>query len=188
KQFDGELKKVRNQIARTMITVALETPREVRVLPRGNWLDESGPIVEPAVPEFLGPLQSDGRATRLDLANWLVDAEQGAGLLTTRVIVNRLWYHCFGSGLAGNLDDFGGQGQPPVHPELLDRLAHAFVESGWDVRAMMKLIVSSRTYQQSSIGRPQLREQDQANRLYARQSAFRLPAEMIRDNALAVSG
>ena len=94
----------------------------------------------------------------------------------------------FGSGLAGRLDDFGGQGEPPVHPELLDRLAHEFVESGWNVKAIMKLIVTSRTYQQSSVGRSDLMDLDPHNRLYARQSTFRLPAEMVRDNALAISG
>jgi len=174
---------------RTMITVALKEPRVVRLLPRGNWLDESGPVVTPAVPEFLGPLPvSDGRANRLDLANWLVDSEKGVGLLTARVMVNRLWFLCFGGGLARRLDDFGGQGEPPVHPELLDRLAHAFVESGWDVRATMKLIVTSRTSQQASLRRSDTDEIDPTNRLFARQSAFRLPAEMVRDNALAVSG
>ncbi len=128
-----------------MITVALLQPRVVRVLPRGNWLDESGPIVEPDSAEVYGITcwrrSGARRANRLDLANWLVDAEQGAGLLTARVTVNRLWALCFGSGLAGRLDDFGGQGEPPVHPELLDRLAHEFVESDWDTKAMMKLIV-----------------------------------------------
>ena len=140
-----------------MITVSLAQPRVVRVLPRGNWLDESGPIVEPAVPKFLGSLaepdRAARRANRLDLANWLVDAEHGVGLLTARVTVNRLWSLCFGSGLAGRLDDFGGQGEPPVHPELLDQLAHEFVRSDWNTKAMMKLIVSSRTYQQSSAPR-----------------------------------
>jgi mono/diheme cytochrome c family protein len=188
KQVDAALKRARAPLTRTMITVALETPREVRVLPRGNWLDETGPLVQPAVPEFLGPLPSDGRATRLDLANWFVDPEHGLGLLTARVLVNRLWYLCFGSGLAGNLDDFGGQGQPPMHPELLDRLAHAFVESGWDIRAIMKLMVTSRSYQQASVGRSDLLAADPKNRFYARQSAFRLPAEMIRDNALSIGG
>lgn len=191
-QMEAELKKFKGELPRTMITVALEKPRMVRVLPRGNWLDESGPIVDPAVPMFMGSLvPHDGdrpRANRLDLARWLIDAEHGAGLLTARVTVNRLWALCFGSGLAGRLDDFGGQGEPPVHPELLDRLAHEFVESHWDVRAMMKLIVTSRTYQQSSVARSEMVDVDPNNRLYARQSMFRLPAEMVRDNALAISG
>ena len=191
-QIEAELKRFQAGIRRTLITVALETPRVVRVLPRGNWLDESGPIVEPAVPKFMGSLAAsqadDRRPNRLDLANWFVDAKHGAGLLTARVTVNRLWSLCFGSGLAGRLDDFGGQGEPPVHPELLDRLAHAFVESGWDTRAMLKQIVTSRTYQQSSVVRSELTVIDPDNRLYARQSAYRLPAEMVRDNALTISG
>ncbi len=192
KQVEAELKQKQAAVSRTMITVALDQPRVVRILPRGNWLDENGPIVEPAVPKsmasFAGLEGINRRANRLDLAHWLVDAEHGAGLLTARVTVNRLWSLCFGTGLAGSLDDFGGQGEPPVHPELLDRLAHAFVESDWDIRAMMKLIVTSRTYQQSSVTRSALSEVDPDNRLYARQSAFRLSAEMVRDNALAISG
>ena len=191
-QIETEWKQFQAGIRRTMITVALETPRVVRVLPRGNWLDESGPIVEPAVPKFMGSLaapEAESRpANRLDLSRWLVDAEHGAGLLTARVTVNRLWSLCFGSGLAGRLDDFGGQGESPMHPELLDRLTHAFVESNWDIRAMMKQIVSSRTYQQSSVARSELTSIDPHNRLYARQSAYRLPAEMVRDNALTISG
>jgi hypothetical protein len=148
--------------------------------------------VQPAVPKFMGSVDGrDGdahRANRFDLAHWLVDAKHGAGLLTARVTINRLWSLCFGSGLAGRLDDFGGQGEPPVHPELLDRLAHAFVESDWDTRAMMNLIVTSRTYQQSSVVRSELTGVDPNNRWYARQSADRLAAEMVRDNALAISG
>jgi hypothetical protein len=117
-----------------------------------------------------------------------VDAKSGAGGLTARVFVNRLWYLYFGVGLAKSLDDFGGQGEPPVHPELLDNLAVEFVESGWDVKHLVRLIVTSRAYRQSSVETPALRERDPENRLYARQSRFRLPAEMVRDNVLAVSG
>lgn len=180
---------VQSSVRRSMITVALETPRTTRLLPRGNWLDESGPVLQPAIPEFLGTLETNGaRATRLDLANWLTDADDGVGLLTARVMANRFWYLCFGTGLAGDLDDFGGQGEPPVHPELLDNLAIEFVESGWDIKHMMKLIVMSRTYRQSSVDTPALRERDPLNRLYARQSRFRLPAEFVRDTALEVSG
>ena len=116
-----------------MVTQAV-TPRTVRLLPRGNWLNESGPIVEPAIPAFLGKLKTTGRATRLDLATWLTDAKAGVGGLTARVFVNRLWYLYFGAGLSKSLEDFGGQGEPPVHPELLDNLAIAFVESNWDVK------------------------------------------------------
>jgi hypothetical protein len=181
---------IRGEARRTMITVALPTPRTTRLLPRGNWLDDSGPIVQPAIPEFLGTLACENRrATRLDLAHWLTDGgDEGAGLLTARVMVNRLWNLCFGSGLAGTLDDFGGQGEAPVHPELLDNLAVEFVTSGWDVKHLLKLIVMSRTYRQASLESPALRSRDPDNRLYARQSRFRLPAEMIRDAALLASG
>ena len=172
----------------TMITVATQ-PRTTRVLPRGNWLDDSGPVVEPAIPEFLGELKKSGRrATRMDLATWLTDAEHGVGGLTARVFANRFWYLLLGVGISDTLDDFGGQGQPPEHPELLDNLAMEFVESGWDVKHMMKLIVMSRAYRQASMESTALRERDPYNRLYARQSRYRLPAEMVRDTALAVSG
>lgn len=182
-------KQYAGQVRRTMVTVALKTPRVTRVLPRGNWLDETGDVVAPAVPEFLQAASAPGkRLTRLDLANWFVDAKDGAGLLTARVMVNRLWYLFFGTGLAADLDDFGGQGEPPVHPELLDRLAHELVESDWDLKAVIRLIVTSRTYRQSSVCSPELAELDPDNRLYARQSTFRLPAEFVRDNALAISG
>jgi len=195
KALENQLVKLKKQrtekqssVRRCMITVALATPRTTRVLPRGNWNDDSGPIVVPAIPEFLGTLNTAGRrATRLDLANWLTTSD-GAGLFTARVMANRFWYLCFGNGLAGALDDFGGQGEPPTHPELLDRLAFEFVESGWDTKHMLKLLVMSRAYRQSSVESEELRGRDPLNRLYARQSRFRLPAEMIRDNALAVSG
>jgi hypothetical protein len=170
-----------------MVTQALKEPRTVRVLPRGNWLDETGPIVEPAIPAFLGKLETKGRATRLDLANWLTDPK-GAGGLTARVFVNRLWYLYFGAGLSKSLEDFGGQGEPPVHPELLDQLALEFVASKWDVKHVVKLIVTSRAYRQSSVAPPALNERDPENRLLAHQGRWRLPAESIRDNALFVSG
>jgi hypothetical protein len=171
-----------------MVTKAIATPRTVRVLPRGNWMDDSGEEVKPAVPAFLGKLPGDRRHTRLELADWLVDAKSGAGGLTARVFVNRLWYLFVGVGIAKSLDDFGGQGEPPVYPELLDNLAVDFLESGWDVKHMVKLIVTSRAYRQSSAETEALREKDPENRLYARQSRFRLPAEMVRDNALAIGG
>jgi hypothetical protein len=178
---------IQKQARTVMITVAME-PRTMRILPRGNWLDNSGDIVQPAVPEFLGQLEVGGRrATRLDLANWLFDTNRGVGGLTARVFVNRVWALFFGVGLSKSLDDFGTQGEPPVHPELLDNLALDFAE-GWNVKQLVKQIVMSRTYRQSSFEPPALRERDPENRLVARQSRFRLPAEMVRDNALAVSG
>lgn len=176
----------------SMITVAIE-PREVRLLPRGNWLDDSGPIMAPSVPQFLqydfDDIVGDAdRANRLHLARWLVDPQRGIGLLTARVFVNRLWMLLFGQGLSRSAEDFGGQGQPPSHPELLDQLALEFVRSGWDVKHMLRLITSSRTYRQSSIPKQWHQEHDPENRLFARQNRFRLPAEMIRDTALAASG
>lgn len=168
----------------TMITVATE-PRTIRYLPRGNWLDDSGPVMEPAVPAFMGKLNTGARrATRLDLARWLVDADEGAGLLTARVLVNRLWMLMFGEGLSRSVEDFGGQGEPPSHPELLDHLAIEFVAAGWDVKSLLRKIALSRTYQQSSLEAPWHREYDPLNRLLSRQHRFRIPAEMIRDTAL----
>lgn len=197
KDCQTRLSAAKKQVRRSMITVALKQPRETRVLPRGNWLDESGPIVQPAFPESLRHLTSqvpvnstvDGpqRLTRLDLARWLVDARNGAGMLTARVMVNRLWYLMFGTGIARSLDEFGNQGEPPTHPELLDQLAYHLVDSDWDLRSALRLIVCSRTYRQSSNVDAQF-EKDVRNMWYSRQNALRLPAETIRDNALAVSG
>jgi hypothetical protein len=173
---------------RVMVSRSIE-PRVTRILPRGNWLDDSGEVVAPAVPRSLGQLDvRDRRATRLDLANWLVDAERGAGGLTARVLSNRLWSLFFGSGLASNLEDFGVQTGPPSHPELLDHLALELIDGRWDLKRLIRQIVLSRTYRQSSAAGPSLLARDPANRLLARQGRFRLPAEMVRDNALAVSG
>jgi hypothetical protein len=184
----AEIDAIRKHVRRTMVTVATE-PREMRLLPRGNWLDDSGEVVQPAIPEFLGRLPVSGhRANRLDLANWLTDAPAGAGGLTARVMANRLWYLLFGRGLSASLDDFGGQGFPPDHPELLDALAVEFVESGWDVKHMVKLLVTSRAYRQSSVATQEQRDRDPLNRLVARQGRYRYPAELVRDTALSVSG
>ena len=173
------------RIPTTLMTVAVE-PRVTRILPRGNWMNDSGDIVEPAPPEFLGgaPLK-DRRATRLDLARWLVSRENP---LTARVFVNRLWKLYFGVGISKQLDNFGVQGEWPTHPELLDWLAAEFMDSGWDVKHMVRLMVNSRTYRQSSQESEELRERDPFNRLYARQARFRIDAEMVRDNALSVAG
>jgi hypothetical protein len=187
-ELEKQREAIRKSARMTMITVSIK-PRIIRVLPRGNWLDDSGPIVEPAVPVSLGSLKlGNRRATRLDLANWLTDSSRGVGGLTARVFVNRFWYLLFGTGISRTLDDFGGQGEPPVHPELLDNLAVEFVESRWNIKHMIKLIVMSRAYRQSSLASLELRERDPFNRLITRQSRFRLPAEMVRDNALAISG
>jgi hypothetical protein len=182
----GERDKAKKSLRMVMVTQSTK-PRTMRILPRGNWLDDSGDIVEPAIPEFMGGLKADGRATRLDFANWLV-AEGDSGLLTARVQVNRFWYLLFGTGIAKVLDDFGGQGVPPVQPQLLDNLAVEFVDADWDIKHMMKLLVSSTAYKQSSISTPAMRDKDPYNQLVARQGRYRMPAEMVRDNALSISG
>lgn len=170
----------------TMITVAIE-PRTMRVLPRGNWLDESGEIVEPAIPTFLGKLNvEDRRPTRLDLARWLTDTENGNGNYTARVFANRMWYLMFGKGLSTDLIDFGGQGSPPLHPELLDRLALEFTANGWNVKALLKTMAMSKTYRQSSSTTDEQFNIDPQNLYFSRQSRHRLPAEFVRDNALAI--
>ena len=171
---------------KTLISIA-GARREMRVLPRGNWLDDSGPVVQPAIPATLGRLQSEGQgpASRLDLARWLVANDNP---LTARVFVNRLWWLTFKRGLVSTLDDFGSQGGQPSHPELLDWLAVEFQRSGWNVKHMVKLLVMTKAYRRSSQSTPATRQSDPYNRWLARQTRLRLDAEMIRDNALAVSG
>jgi len=170
----------------TMLVAQAAKPRSIRVLPRGDWMNDSGEVVQPGTPHFLRQTEvGTNRLTRLDLANWLVAKDNP---LTARVFVNRLWKMYFGTGICRTLDDFGVQGDWPIHLELLDWLATEFVDSGWDVKHIVELIVSSRTYRQSSLSSPPLNERDPLNRLFARQSRFRLDAEMVRDNALAISG
>jgi len=172
----------------TMITVA-KSPREMRVLPRGDWLDESGEVVHPAVPAFLPQIAKDDiRATRLDLASWLCDADDGVGGLTARVMANRFWYLFFGTGISRSLSDFGGQGEAPANGPLLDALAVEFTDSGWDVKALVRLLVTSRSYRQSSLASPEMMERDPHNQLIDRQSRYRLPAELVRDTVLKTSG
>ena len=191
----AELKSERATIVKqhtraTLVTVSVP-PREVRVLARGDWMDKTGMVVTPSIPRVLGGPnwnQEDLKnkpANRLDLANWIVD---GNNPLTARVFVNRTWRLFFGNGISNVLDDLGSQGESPSHPELLDHLAVQFVESGWDIKQLVRTIVFSNTYRQSSSLRVDLKEIDPENRLLARQSRFRLDAEFIRDHALAVSG
>lgn len=172
------------EVPQTLIAKTV-TPRVVRVLPRGNWMDDSGEIVQPGVPQLFPQIRSDGRATRRDLAEWIVSRQNP---LTARVVTNRLWKLFFGVGLAKNLDDFGAQGEAPVHPDLLDWLADEFIRSGWDVKHVVRLMVTCRTYRQGSAARPDLLARDPYNRLYARQAPIRLDAEFVRDVALAASG
>ena len=160
-------------------------PRITRLMPRANWMDETTEIVEPAVPGFLGKLDTQGRrATRLDLADWIVSKDNP---LTARVYVNRMWRQLFGTGLSKVMEDLGSQGEWPSHPELIDWLAAEFTEN-WDMKHITRLMVTSHTYRQSSVGAPQLNERDPDNRLLARQSRFRVDAESVHDVALAVAG
>jgi hypothetical protein len=168
-----------------MVTVAIE-PRDVRILPRGNWMDQSGQIVQPHVPHHLRPVPVDSRRpTRLDLAQWTVARDNP---LTARVAVNRLWARYFGVGLSKTLLDIGSQGECPPNQDLLDWLAVEFMDSGWNVRHIVRLMVTSAAYRQSSAARPELATLDPENRLVARQLPLRLDAEQIRDNALSASG
>ncbi len=218
-------------IPSTLITAAVQ-PRMVRILKRGNWMDDSGDVVAPAVPAVFasalsagagragagllteppggpqvspngkstssGDLRSDERRgqetraergderlTRHDLAKWIVSKDNP---LTARVFVNRLWKLYFGAGLSRKLDDLGAQGEWPSHPLLLDHLATQFIDSGWDVKQLIKTVVMSNTYRQSSVAMRESREVDPYNRWLGRQGRFRLDAELVRDNALSISG
>jgi len=186
KEVEADLISCRKGVTPVLVTEAWQ-PATMRVLPRGNWQDDSGAVVEPAVPHFLpgyDPSPSR-RLNRLDLAKWIVAPENP---LTARVYVNRLWKQFFGNGLSGQVEDLGAQGEWPTHPELLDWLAVEFRDSGWDVKHMVRLMVTSATYRQSSSLRPELREADPNNRLLASQNPRRLEAEFVRDNALAIAG
>jgi hypothetical protein len=158
--------------------------RDAFILKRGAY-DAHGDKVAAATPGFLPALPPGAPPNRLSLARWLVSAENP---LTSRVIVNRFWQMLFGTGLVKTVEDFGSQGEWPLHPELLDWLAVEFRESGWDVRHVLKTILMSSTYRQASRVTPELLQRDPENRLLAHGSRLRLPAEMIRDQALAVSG
>ncbi|MBS1788977.1 MAG: PSD1 domain-containing protein [Acidobacteria bacterium] len=220
-KLEAERDLLDSQIPRVMITETM-TPAETRILPRGNFLDESGQVVNPAIPMMFNaaaaakPEANERRLTRLDLANWIVSKENP---LTARVFVNRLWREFFGVGISKTLDDLGSQGEWPTHPELLDWLASEFLHPSdcglriadcgktqphdWDVKHIIRLIVTSHTYRQSSnpqtapieskqenpqsiIHNPHSADPD--NRLLAHQNRFRMDAEIVRDIALSVSG
>ncbi|MCA8944478.1 MAG: PSD1 domain-containing protein [Planctomycetes bacterium] len=171
-------------IPRTLVMRERAEPRPAHVLIRGHY-DQLGPRVEPGVPAVLPPLPSGVRADRLALARWLVDPDHP---LTARVTVNRLWQSVFGRGIVETAEDFGSQGSWPTHPRLLDWLAREFVDTGWDVKHVMRLIVTSATYRQSSRSTPERYAEDPDNRWLGRGPRFRLDAEVIRDQALTVSG
>jgi hypothetical protein len=186
KRLYHEMLECRGGRSPTLVTESWQ-PAITRVLPRGNWQNESGEIVLPAPPHFLAqPPNPEGRRlTRLDLARWLVSPENP---LTARTIMNRVWKQFFGTGISAVVDDLGLQGDPPSHPELLDWLAVEFMESGWDMKHMVKLMVMSSAYRQDSNLRPDLKDIDPLNRLLASQNPRRLDAEFVRDNALFIAG
>ncbi len=167
-----------------MVMEEMPVPRKTHVLLRGQY-DKPGDLVQPGVPAVFPPLPAGGASNRLDFARWLVDPSHP---LTARVAVNRFWQLYFGDGLVKTSEDFGSQGARPSHPRLLDWLAIEFSERGWDVKALQRRIVQSETYRQSSRVMPAALARDPENRLFARGPRFRLSAEMIRDQALAVSG
>jgi len=154
------------------------------VLVRGAW-DKHGEKVTAGAPELLGALRADVPRNRLGLANWLVSPDNP---LTARVVVNRYWQLLFGTGLVKTAEDFGVQGEPPTHPDLLDWLAVEFRDSGWDLKNLIRLIVTSDTYRQSSRVTPEQLERDPANRLLARGPRYRLSSHALRDQALFASG
>ena len=186
-----ELKNLKTQrdalnkaITTVMVMDEMEKPRETFVLARGDYRNRTEKV-SPGVPAALPPIRKEPKVNRLTLAKWLVDP---ANPLTARVTVNRYWQMYFGIGIVKTSENFGSRGELPTHPDLLDWLASEFIRSGWDVKAIQRLIVTSATYRQSSKVSPELLQKDPENRLLARGPRFRLPAEMVRDLALAASG
>lgn len=167
-----------------MRELAAEKRRETFIQIRGNFLNTSDKVAA-GVPSVFHPLPDDAEPTRLALAAWLVDRDNP---LTARVLVNRYWDQLFGRGLVTTAEEFGNQGEPPSHPKLLDHLAVELIEQGWDTRWLIRRIVNSATFQQSARATPELIARDPDNQLLARGPRFRLSAEMIRDQALAIAG
>jgi Protein of unknown function (DUF1553)/Protein of unknown function (DUF1549)/Planctomycete cytochrome C len=183
-ELEKERKRFEKSLPTTMIMAEQSKPRETFMLKRGQY-DQPGEKVETGTPEWLNAFPANAPKNRLGLAQWLVDPKNP---LTARVTVNRFWQMLFGTGLVKSVENFGSQAEPPTHPELLDWLASEFVRSGWDVKAMLKLMVTSATYRQSSRLTAELLERDPENRLLARAPRIRLSAEIVRDQALATSG
>lgn len=181
RELNEERDRINRSIVRVMVMEDMPKPRTTFMLDKGIY-DKRGEEVTAAVP---AKLSTSVKGSRLDLAQWLVAAENP---LTARVTVNRLWQQFFGIGLVKTPEDFGVQGEAPVHPELLDWLAAEFIDSGWDLKRLCRLIVTSATYRQSSKVSSQLAERDPENRLLARGARYRMPSWMLRDQALAASG
>ncbi len=184
-KLDGEKRELEAKVPSTFIMAELPQMRESFVMSRGAY-DKPGERVSRNVPAFLPPLPKEVKnPTRLDLAAWLMAPEQP---LTARVTVNRFWQQFFGVGLVKSAGDFGSQGALPSHPELLDWLAVAFRESGWDVKKLVRLMVTSAAYRRSSAAPSAAWQADPENRMLARGARFRMDAEVLRDNTLALSG
>ncbi|PQO41881.1 PSD1 and planctomycete cytochrome C domain-containing protein [Blastopirellula marina] len=186
-KLEAQTKRLRDAAdkIKVMVMDTLDKPRETHILEKGLYNKPIGAAIAANVPSVLPPLPEEAKRDRLTLAQWLVSPQHP---LTARVTVNRDWQLFFGNGIVQTPEDFGTQGKPPTHPKLLDWLAVEFVESGWDVKAMHRLIVTSATYRQSSHASPEKREADPANQYLARQSRYRLPSWMLRDQALFVGG
>jgi len=179
----SQVKKAAGELS-VMVLSERKEPRKTFVLERGVW-DKHGAEVLRSVPEAIFPLPQEKTKDRLDLARWLVSAQNP---LTARVVVNHLWQMCFGVGLVRTPGDFGLQGERPTHPEVIDWLAVELMEHNWDLQHVLRLIVTSQTYQQRSEVSPELLVRDPENRLLARGARFRLPSWMIRDAGLQASG
>lgn len=179
-------KKHTDSIPSTMVMKERQEPRPTHVLIRGDFLRPGDPV-DAGGPSFLHDMApaENGSRTRLDLARWLVSRDNP---LTARVVVNRVWMRLFGRGLVETENDFGLQGTPPTHPQLLDWLAADFMENGWSMKQLLRTILLSETYQQSSDMRDDVTQTDPLNRLWARQARIRVDAEIVRDLALAASG
>ncbi len=187
KELSGKLAKLAKEypsLSEAQTLAQNPNPPETHILMRGDFL-RPGAGVQAGTPAFLHPLPADPNPSRLTLAKWLVSKSNP---LTARVTVNRMWQEFFGRGPVEKSENFGARGEPPTHPRLLDWLAVEFIDSGWNLKRMHKLIVESATYRQSSLTRRELKSIDPSNRLLARQSRLRLPAELIRDVTLAASG
>ena len=182
--LEKERDRIEKELPMTLVSRELPTPRPSFILKRGEY-DQHGAQVERGTPSFLPPFPKDAPPNRLGFAQWLLAPEHP---LTSRVAVNRFWQQLFGTGIVRTAEDFGSQGEPPTHPELLDWLAVQFRDDGWDMKKTMKRIVMSATYRQSSRVTKDRLAKDAANRLLSRGPRFRLDAEMLRDQALFASG
>lgn len=184
KRLEAEIAKIRASMPTTLIMKERAQPRPAYLLKRGQY-DQRGQQVQRKTPAVLPPMDASLPRNRLGLAEWTVDKDNP---LAARVFVNRLWQQLFGVGIVKTSEDFGSQGQPPSHPELLDWLATQFVADGWDIKRMMRRLVLSATYRQSAQVTPEVEAKDPENRLLAHGPSFRLAGETLRDQALFVGG